>query len=66
MTVAVTVTVLLAKDQSGGNVTVTAGGALPTLKVTPAEVLLLPAPSLATLVSVWGPSASVEMSRVAE
>jgi hypothetical protein len=45
---------------------VTAGGALPTLNVTSAEVLVFPAPSVAMLVSECGPFARVEMSSVVE
>jgi hypothetical protein len=62
VTVAATGTVVRAKDQSRGNVTVTPGGVPPTLNVTPADVLVLPAPSRAMLVSVCAPFASVEMS----
>src|SRR5262249_41021403 len=64
--VAVTGVVLLASVQSGGVEIVTATGATPTLNATAGEVVLLPALSVAMLVSWCAPLASCETSSVAE
>ncbi len=66
VTVAVTGTIRVANDQSAGEVAVTRGGAIPIVKETGADVLVLPAASRAMLVSLCTPLASAETSMTAE
>ena len=66
VTVAVTGTILLAKVQSGGTVTTTLAGPEPIVNETGADVALLPALSVTTLVSECVPLASPARLSVAE